>query len=218
VSGPRACVVAALWLSIAGCGSKGPPAQPQTQFHSLSGRVRVSGGLRDGTGSPTGTRTLVSPDSVSIFLVKEGVLSESTRAVAGRYSFPVNLGTYVAFARVVAGAADSTFPLHLHNTDLVFPDTLQVGHAGDLSAYPNPFTAQLHLDYALAAGGSVRVRVITLGGTPVKTLLDRTDAAGLYSVSWDARDEGGQVVPTGSYWAILESAGEVRRELVFKEP
>jgi hypothetical protein len=47
--------------------------------------------------------------------------------------------------------------------------------------------------------GPTLLKVYTLRGTPVKTLVDRDESAGNHSVLWDGRDESGDIVASGIY-------------------
>ena len=50
----------------------------------------------------------------------------------------------------------------------------------------------------------VEVAVLQLSGESVRSLLSQTQGAGRYSVSWDGRDNGGQVVEPGIYLVRIE--------------
>lgn len=53
--------------------------------------------------------------------------------------------------------------------------------------------------------GSVLVRVYTLRGVPVKTLVDGGHAAGAYTTTWDGRNENGEIVASGIYLIRVEA-------------
>ncbi len=55
---------------------------------------------------------------------------------------------------------------------------------------PNPFNAGTRIAYRLAASGPVRLEIYNLLGQPVHTLVDQTQAAGAYQVSWDVTSKG----------------------------
>jgi glucose/arabinose dehydrogenase len=68
--------------------------------------------------------------------------------------------------------------------------------------FPNPFNPTTVVSYELPSAGSVRLVVYDLLGHAVATLVDMEQAAGRYSVRWDARS-----VPTGVYVAVLKQGG-----------
>lgn len=53
--------------------------------------------------------------------------------------------------------------------------------------------------------GHVSLKVYSLRGTPVRTLVDQDEAAGDHSVSWDGRDSDGNVVASGIYLVSYEA-------------
>lgn len=74
--------------------------------------------------------------------------------------------------------------------------------------HPNPFNPQATVSFALATAGHARLAVYDLHGTRVRTLVDGDVALGLHDVTWDGRDDRGQGVASGVYFARLE-AGDV---------
>jgi hypothetical protein len=74
---------------------------------------------------------------------------------------------------------------------------------------PNPARGPLTLRYALQSGGEVRLAVFDITGRRVRELVARTEPAGAYAVRWDARDERGQAVSAGMYFARLEVEGRM---------
>ena len=81
---------------------------------------------------------------------------------------------------------------------------------------PNPFNAGTRIAYRLAASGPVRLEIYNLLGQQVHTLVDETQAAGAYRVSWDARDRRGAAVAAGIYFTRLTwPGGEQTRRLIY---
>ncbi len=72
-------------------------------------------------------------------------------------------------------------------------------------AYPNPFNPSTRLQLALPKAGRVRVVVYDLLGHPVRQLLDASRPAGLYTLTWDARDDRGEALPSGVYFVRVEA-------------
>jgi hypothetical protein len=75
---------------------------------------------------------------------------------------------------------------------------------------PNPFRPLTSIAFDLAQGGPVQVEVFATSGRHVRTLLDRTLAAGRWSVSWDGRDADGQAAPSGAYYYRLTAPDETQ--------
>lgn len=84
--------------------------------------------------------------------------------------------------------------------------------------YPNPFNPQTKIEYKLSKRGHVGLRIYNILGSKVRTLLDKDQPVGSYSVSWDGRNDAGQSVTSGVYLYRLEVDGlsQARRMLLLK--
>ena len=76
--------------------------------------------------------------------------------------------------------------------------------------YPNPFNEGTQIDYQIgindpivAGQTTVELEVRTLTGGLVRHLVEGLAAPGLYSTSWDGRDERGERVASGMYYYML---------------
>ena len=76
--------------------------------------------------------------------------------------------------------------------------------------YPNPFNEATQIDYQIgindpivAGETTVEFEVRTLTGGLVRHLVEGLASPGLYSVSWDGRDERGERVASGMYYYVL---------------
>lgn len=72
----------------------------------------------------------------------------------------------------------------------------------DLSQnYPNPFNPFTVIEYALPAedAGHVTLRVVNILGREVRVLIDETQPAGSYKVTWDGLNGDGKPVGSGVY-------------------
>jgi hypothetical protein len=70
---------------------------------------------------------------------------------------------------------------------------------------PNPFTAGSRLRFGLAHEGSVRLKIFTIQGQLVRTLVDGTLSAGIHEYDWDGRTDAGERGPAGIYMIRLET-------------
>lgn len=75
-------------------------------------------------------------------------------------------------------------------------------------AAPNPFNPATSVKYSLRKGGEVSVRIFSLDGRLVKTLVEGPATAGTHEVLWDGRDNGGNSVRSGMYFVKTTSGGE----------
>ena len=65
---------------------------------------------------------------------------------------------------------------------------------------PNPFNPSTQIAYRLSSPGPVRLVIYNVLGQPVRTLVDRVQAAGSYQVRWDARDGRGVSLSSGGLY------------------
>lgn len=73
--------------------------------------------------------------------------------------------------------------------------------------YPNPFNPSTVIRFALPQAGSVRLAVYNILGRRIRTLMEGVRPAGDYQVTWDSRDDSGNLVASGIYFYRLESNG-----------
>lgn len=65
--------------------------------------------------------------------------------------------------------------------------------------YPNPFNPSTTIYYALPQASEVELMIFDVMGRRVRTLMDRRQQAGRYAVTWDGRNEHGEVIASGVY-------------------
>jgi hypothetical protein len=70
-------------------------------------------------------------------------------------------------------------------------------------SYPNPFNARTNLRYSLEKPGFVTISIFDIQGRKVADLIDGNQAAGQYTLTWDAG-----AFPSGVYFARLESGNQ----------
>ena len=81
--------------------------------------------------------------------------------------------------------------------------------------YPNPFNPGTVVPYQVATDGYVRLEVFNLLGQRVATLVDGEQAAGSYTVRWDARDASGHGVAAGVYlYRLIAGRAMATRQMV----
>ena len=72
---------------------------------------------------------------------------------------------------------------------------------------PNPFRARTSIRFELPRPGKVRLTIYDVMGRLIRTVVDGDLPAGEHEVSWDARDNGGNLVSSGVYVARIEAEG-----------
>lgn len=78
------------------------------------------------------------------------------------------------------------------------------------AVYPNPAKGQTQIEYSLRAPGKVDLSVYDLTGRLVRKVVDASQLAGIYKVTWDGRDLGGRAVSSGVYFLKLTSPGKAK--------
>ncbi len=83
---------------------------------------------------------------------------------------------------------------------------------------PNPVQGKTYISYQLAQPGHTTLKVYNLNGQLVRTLVDASQPAGYYDISWDARDDAGRRVAAGVYLYKVTSGNytESRKMVVMK--
>jgi hypothetical protein len=74
-------------------------------------------------------------------------------------------------------------------------------------ASPNPFNPVTKMVYGLPFEGRVALRVYNVAGKLVRVLQDGVKEAGYHVAVWDGRDDRGEAVASGVYFARMEAEG-----------
>lgn len=120
------------------------------------------------------------------------------------YGCAVNSGIQKAVASGLSGRfVISTSPLE---TAVELPDEIAL-----MQNYPNPFNPSTVIEYNLPEQSEVSLAIYDMLGRRIATLVNETQAAGRYQVSWDANG-----VSSGSYLYRLEAGGKtITRQMTF---
>jgi hypothetical protein len=65
--------------------------------------------------------------------------------------------------------------------------------------YPNPFNSETVIEYSLPKRSQVKLVIYNILGQKVKTLLDQKESAGHKRVTWNGRNEKGEMAGSGIY-------------------
>lgn len=76
--------------------------------------------------------------------------------------------------------------------------------------YPNPFNPETTIGYQLPEAGRVSLKIYSILGQQVRTLVDGEKLAGFHQVRWDGRNDAGQKMESGIYLYKLETGGFVQ--------
>jgi len=125
---------------------------------------------------------------------------ESLKTTASNASSPDNFNGW--------GIIDAARAINLlTGTDTITPgDPLASTFVLDQN-YPNPFNPRTRLRFELPEAAVVRIAVFDILGREVRTLISAERPAGIFFLDWDARDDNGQTVSSGTYLARMEASG-----------
>ena len=76
-----------------------------------------------------------------------------------------------------------------------------IASAPAIHVWPNPFNQTTHLGFRLDQAAAVLVAIYNVQGQRVRTLVNAPLHAGIHQMQWEGRDQRGQAVATGAYFA-----------------
>ena len=83
---------------------------------------------------------------------------------------------------------------------------LMPSHSDLRNGFPNPFNAEISINYGLSVPGSVKLEIFNIAGQHVKTLIDESVAAGYYKTVWNGTNTTGNTVGSGTYFVRMRTA------------
>ncbi|UCF65430.1 MAG: T9SS type A sorting domain-containing protein [bacterium] len=89
--------------------------------------------------------------------------------------------------------------------DNLLPQTVQLENN-----YPNPFNPITQIAFSLPQNSTVSLKIFSVTGQLVNTLISSSLSAGQYTVTWDGTNPYGQAVSSGVYIYQLKAGNEIR--------
>ncbi len=71
--------------------------------------------------------------------------------------------------------------------------------------YPNPFNLSTTINYQTNKTGTVVLRIYNILGKLIRTLVNRVENPGYYSIKWDGKNDNNQIVTSGIYFYKLRA-------------
>jgi hypothetical protein len=82
--------------------------------------------------------------------------------------------------------------------------------------YPNPFNPSTSIAFSVKEASLVQLSIYNLHGQEVRTLANGNYASGKYAITWDGKDNSGQILPSGVYLYKLRVNGFAQtRKMIF---
>lgn len=159
--------------------------------------------------SPNSVYELTSRyDQIAYFVEVERDL-ENVKVLLARLIDAYPKDKLTAFARILAGEDVELDELEKRNGAKPAEDQLPIQISLG-PAFPNPCNPSTTISYQIPEAGRMSLRLYSMLGQLVTTLVDREVATGKHSVVWDGRNERGEFVATGVHLYRMEVAGMVR--------
>ena len=99
-------------------------------------------------------------------------------------------------------------------------ESAQISHYRLHQNYPNPFSRATTIFYELHQAGKVTLEIFNILGQRVRLLVREFQSPGRHIVTWDGRDEFGQICRHGTYFYRLRFEGhsEIRKMCLLNVP
>ncbi len=82
--------------------------------------------------------------------------------------------------------------------------------------YPNPFNPSTNISFSVVKEGEVSLTIYNELGQKVRTLLNQFEHTGNYTLSWDGRNDEGNVLSSGRYFYSLQTGNLIQaRKMLF---
>jgi hypothetical protein len=78
--------------------------------------------------------------------------------------------------------------------------------------YPNPFNTSTAINYSLVQSSRVTLRIYSVLGARVATLINQYQTPGRYSLQWDGSDDRGRRLGPGVYLYRIDAGGFTRSQ------
>jgi len=127
-------------------------------------------------------------------------------------------GEFKISATSANGDAEQTVPVSVGNgrnaanVELILGTTSVQETAAEIPAtfeleqnYPNPFNPETSIKYHLPVRTNVTLRIYNALGQEIRTLVNTLQDGGVYSATWDGKDNNGRQLSTGLYLFRLEA-------------
>lgn len=175
--------------------------------------------------------TLFIPNDGSIVVELE--LNGSVESSNGDL-FVVDLPTGIQRALIIDVSGDDIEIEFSGNTEIISAkangSNLSITSVGDAESsampdefkleqnYPNPFNPTTNIRYSIFETNTVKITIFDIMGRVIKELVNEVKDAGTYTVTWNGRDNAGQMATSGLYLYRIEAGTftDVKRMMLMK--
>jgi hypothetical protein len=104
--------------------------------------------------------------------------------------------------------------INLQGEDYALPDRFELA-SDPLECYPVPFNRSVTVKYHVPSPTRVVVDICDVRPQRIRRLVDQdSPPLGVYTLMWNGRDEQGQDVADGYYWAVLQTDSILEKRLL----
>jgi hypothetical protein len=129
------------------------------------------------------------------------------------YNPIVDNTNYFYFIQV--GFSSTAGQRRLYSMEVEYADPATAAGAGVESAligsvtnHPNPFRSHTVVRFPLESAGGVWMDIYDAGGRRIRTMVESFVSPGTHEIEWDGRNDSGQAMPSGVYFAQVRSETE----------
>ncbi len=236
LTGPTVRWKDATAVSVSGNSTSGVNIYVMPLPSSAAGYTSINGSVTS-SASATGVSgaMVYAADAANGNIVGYGVTGAS-----GAYTISgIAPGTYNVFTNVVGYSSSTTTssasPTYNSTTGSAAPATSSFTVTPDVPTavhekviqptnysldqnYPNPFNPTTQIAFNIPLNEHVTVTIYNILGQRIATLLDGNLSAGVHVITWDARNQNGEMLPTGVYFYRLSTPNftAVKKMLLLK--
>ena len=147
-----------------------------------------------------------SPGNVSLSLPFWSALSDRTHSQDYPHTFLNNDKLYVFYQ----GDGSWANVIDINNAPVEVKDLSEDNESFELiENYPNPFNPITTMSYELPEQSDVKMIIHDISGRSIREWTRENQSAGNYEITWDAKDQHGNMLPSGVYIYSLFAGNQV---------
>jgi len=109
----------------------------------------------------------------------------------------------------ISGTGEEVVFIEDDMQDMQLPKTTEL-----TSVSPNPFNPVTNIAYQLDKQKHVSLMVMDIMGRTLRNLINESQPAGRYTVSWHGKNDAGHILPSGIYFVALKAGNIVQTKKV----